>query len=126
MRKATKGILGAGALAAVAYAVWRAFESRRAETGVTWQPQPFPYPPMPRGPADAPQRSGAADPSPPPGPSWVEPAGDACPATHPVKAKLASGIFHVPGSANYERTRADRCYPSAVAAEADGLRASKV
>jgi hypothetical protein len=42
-----------------------------------------------------------------------------------VKAKLASGIFHVPGSANYTRTQADRCYLSAGAAEADGLRASK-
>ena len=42
-----------------------------------------------------------------------------------MKAKLASGIFHVPGGANYARTRADRCYLSADAAEADGLRASK-
>jgi hypothetical protein len=42
-----------------------------------------------------------------------------------VKAKLASGIFHVVGGANYERTQADRCYVSAEAAEADGLRPSK-
>jgi hypothetical protein len=42
-----------------------------------------------------------------------------------VKAKLASGIFHVPGGANYARTRADRCYASTEAAEADGLRPSK-
>ena len=31
----------------------------------------------------------------------------------------------MPGGANYARTRADRCYLSAAAAEADGLRASK-
>jgi hypothetical protein len=42
-----------------------------------------------------------------------------------VKGKLASGIFHVPGGANYDRTRPDRCYADAGAAEADGLRASK-
>jgi hypothetical protein len=42
-----------------------------------------------------------------------------------VKAKLASGIFHVPGGANYARTRPDRCYVSPQAAEADGLRPSK-
>jgi hypothetical protein len=42
-----------------------------------------------------------------------------------VKAKLASGIFHVPGGANYARTVADRCYLSPEAAEADGLRPSK-
>jgi hypothetical protein len=45
--------------------------------------------------------------------------------SHPVKAKLASGIFHEPGGANYARTRADRCYPSAAAAECDGLRPAK-
>ena len=36
---------------------------------------------------------------------WVEPDDGACPASHPVKAKLASGIFHVPGGANYDRTQ---------------------
>jgi hypothetical protein len=42
-----------------------------------------------------------------------------------VKAKLASGIFHVPGGANYDRTNADRCYASPEAAESDGLRPAK-
>ena len=42
-----------------------------------------------------------------------------------MKAKLASGIFHEPGGANYARTQADRCYASAEAAEADGLRPAK-
>ena len=58
--------------------------------------------------------------------AWVDPADSgACPAHHPVKAKLSSGIFHVPGGANYDRTKPDRCYLSAEAAEADGLRQSK-
>jgi hypothetical protein len=57
---------------------------------------------------------------------FIEPGADAsCPPTHPVKAKLASGIFHVPGGGNYERTKPDRCYVDAAAAEADGLRAAK-
>jgi hypothetical protein len=57
--------------------------------------------------------------------SWVFPVDGACPDGYPVKAKLKSGVFHVPGGAMYERTHADRCYPSEEAAEADGLRAAK-
>ena len=45
-----------------------------------------------------------------------------CPQTHPVKAKLSSKIFHAPGSRNYSRTHADRCYPDEQSASADGLR----
>lgn len=57
---------------------------------------------------------------------WTEPGDDGiCPASHPVKAKLSSKVFHLPGMANYERTKADRCYPDAEAAEADGLRQAK-
>jgi hypothetical protein len=56
---------------------------------------------------------------------WVEPVDGTCPDTHPVKGKLASKIFHVPGGFNYPRTRPDRCYLDAAAAEADGLRLSK-
>lgn len=58
-------------------------------------------------------------------PAWVEPTDGACPADHPVKAKESSRIFHVPGGASYERTRADRCYLDAATAEADGFRQSK-
>ncbi len=87
---------------------------RAPETGTHWEPQPFPFPPQPAIGVDV-------DDSP-----WVEAAeAGACPAHHPVKAKLTSGIFHVPGGANYARTVADRCYLSPEAAEADGLRASK-
>ncbi len=47
------------------------------------------------------------------------------PDSHPVKAKESSGIFHEPGGRFYDRTKADRCYPTAAAAEADGYRRSK-
>jgi hypothetical protein len=65
--------------------------------------------------------------SPPESPidAWVEPIDGTCPSTHPVKAKLSSRIFHLPGGANYPRTRPDRCYLDAAAAEADGLRPAK-
>ncbi len=56
---------------------------------------------------------------------WVEPDGRACPASHPVKAKLSSGRFHLPGMAVYDRTIPDRCYIDAEAAELDGLQRSK-
>ncbi|MGK2950700.1 MAG: sunset domain-containing protein, partial [Acidimicrobiales bacterium] len=60
-----------------------------------------------------------------PAKAWVEPSGEVCPTSHPVKAKLTSKIFHLPGMLNYERTRPDRCYRDADAAEGDGLRAAK-
>lgn len=59
------------------------------------------------------------------GEDWVEPVDGACPATHPVKGKPGSGIFHLPGGLFYDRTVPDRCYQSAEAAEADGLRPAK-
>jgi hypothetical protein len=48
-----------------------------------------------------------------------------CPPSHPIKAKLRSGLYHQPGMAAYERTHPDRCYAEAVDAEADGLRRAK-
>lgn len=57
--------------------------------------------------------------------TWVEPTGAVCPGTHPVKAKMASGLFHLPGMLNYTRTRPDRCYASDEAALADGLTKAK-
>jgi hypothetical protein len=57
---------------------------------------------------------------------WVAPDADgSAPASHPIKAKESSGIFHVPGGRFYDRTKADRCYATAAAAEADGYRQSK-
>jgi hypothetical protein len=55
---------------------------------------------------------------------WVGPCEGDCPPTHPVKVKLRSGLFHLPGMALYERTKADRCYISAQQAGADGFRPS--
>ena len=57
--------------------------------------------------------------------TWAEPVAGTCPDGFPVKAKLSSGIFHVPGMVNYARTTPDRCYTSAEAAAADGLRPAK-
>jgi hypothetical protein len=59
------------------------------------------------------------------GAAWLEPVGDNCPPTHPVKGKLSSGIYHLPGMMAYDRTKPDRCYADAAAAEADGLRPAK-
>jgi hypothetical protein len=58
-------------------------------------------------------------------PLWVAATDGACPTSHPVKARAGSQIFHLPGGVSYERTKADRCYLDAAAAEADGLRAAK-
>jgi hypothetical protein len=74
------------------------------------------------GPEHSPVRPPGAEQTPT---GWVEPSNGSCPATHPVKAKVTSGIFHLPGSAHYDRTRPDRCYRDEAAAEADGLRAPK-
>jgi hypothetical protein len=57
--------------------------------------------------------------------AWVDPVNGECPPTHPVKAKLSSGIYHLPGMLAYARTHPDRCYLDATAAEADGLRPAK-
>ncbi|MEY2454006.1 MAG: hypothetical protein QOD92_3580 [Acidimicrobiaceae bacterium] len=58
-------------------------------------------------------------------PAWVDPSGTICPKTHPVKGKLSSNIYQVPGNFAYERTTPDRCYKNTDAAEDDGLRAAK-
>jgi micrococcal nuclease len=56
---------------------------------------------------------------------WRAPVDGGCPPGYEIKAKLSSGIFHLPGMVNYARTTPDRCYASAEAAEADGLRPAK-
>jgi hypothetical protein len=58
-------------------------------------------------------------------PPWVDPKGGICPKTHPVKGKLASMIFQVPGNFAYDRTNPDRCYQSTDLAITDGLRPAK-
>jgi hypothetical protein len=57
--------------------------------------------------------------------SWVDPEGRVCPTAYPVKAKLTSKIFQVPGMFAYDRTNPDRCYRDAAAAEQDGFRSAK-
>ncbi len=54
--------------------------------------------------------------------AWVAPdsAGDAL-TSHPVKVKESSRLYHLPGMLAYDRTRPDRCYLTAEAAEADGF-----
>jgi hypothetical protein len=120
-------------VAGTAYAVWRWFESQRSESGMNWEAQPAPFPPQPRTENPSPPATpvtatepvaAQATPATGGGDAWVEPTGGACPASHPVKAKMSSKIFHVEGGLNYERTHPDRCYRDAAAAEADGLRKS--
>jgi hypothetical protein len=129
MRKAFKRAVFAAILASVAYAVWRAIQAsvRAPGSEVAWDTAPFPFPPVPRpGPvateADPATSAAASDEA---QAAWVEPVDGACPASHPVKAKLSSGIFHVPGGQNYDRTHADRCYVDEDAATGDGLRKSQ-
>jgi hypothetical protein len=125
-------------VAGTAYAVWRWFESQRSESGLSWEAQPAPFPPQPRAenPATPARPVTTADPVTATEPvaaqaapatggdAWVEPTGGTCPASHPVKAKMSSKIFHVEGGLNYTRTHPDRCYRDPAAAEADGLRKS--
>jgi hypothetical protein len=84
-------------------------------------PEPDPERPLVDGRGPAPLPEAAFTGAPP----WVDPIEGECPVSHPVKAKLTSGIYHEPGGGNYDRTRAERCYVDADAATADGLRPPK-
>jgi hypothetical protein len=121
MRRWLKRFLGAGMVAGVAYAIWRVLDERSRASDLTWTAQPFPSPPKPEiREHPAPVETAAVTIE-----AWVEPDGETCPTTHPVKGKLASGIYHERGGQMYDRTTPDRCYRDADAAIADGLRASK-
>jgi hypothetical protein len=147
VRRLLKRMFKLGLLAGAAYAVWRWLEAQRSESDLRWEAQPAPYPPRPRieesppatpvtatataTPAASPATESPATDATPAAPTspatdagdaWVEPVGDACPVSHPVKAKMSSRIYHVEGGLNYERTHPDRCYRNPAAAEADGLR----
>jgi len=119
MRRWLKRFLGAGIVAGVAYAIWRVLDERSRASDLAWTAQPFPLPPKPEIREPEPATVGTTV------DAWVEPDGGMCRATHPVKAKLASGIYHEPGGQMYDLTTPDRCYRDADAATADGLRASK-
>jgi hypothetical protein len=82
-------------------------------------PEP-PAPPKP--PPSAPPEPADGEPEPA---AWVAPIDKACPDGYPVKAKVASGVYHVPGGLSYTRTVPDRCYASPEQAEADGFRPAK-
>jgi hypothetical protein len=121
VKKTAKRTLGLGVAAGVVYGAWRAYKARVVKVAqeTTWEAAPFPFPPIPRPAAAKPAVVGA-DVQP-----WIEPVDGACTDSHPLKAKLASGIYHQPGGLNYTRTRADRCYLDSAAAESDGLRPAK-
>ena len=93
--------------------------------------EPAPTPPRKAAPRKAAAKKAAPAPGPDPGPAaapepWVAPdPGGICPTTHPVKAKLSSKLFHLPGMFAYARTNPDRCYRDEATAEADGLRKAK-
>jgi hypothetical protein len=100
-----------GLMVGVGLGLRRALLLRRATESVEvsrdpWTPITPPPAPMPTQPTQ----------------TWVDPTdGGACPATHPIKVKLASGIFHLPGMLAYDRTNADRCYRTGADAVADGF-----
>ena len=139
MRRFVRRMFMLSVVAGTAYAIWRWFESQRSDTGLSWEAQPAPFPPQPRIEKPAPSNPSPAEPvtatepaaaqAAPPAPASggdarVAPTDGVCPASHPVKAKMSSKIFHVEGGLNYQRTHPDRCYRDAAAAEADGLRKS--
>jgi hypothetical protein len=115
-----------GLIGAVAFALSKLLGSDdHHAAGLASRPSE-PWPRLTSDPATAAPPIARAVPDPDaPSDAWVEPTAGVCPATHPVKAKLASKIFHLPGMANYERTKPDRCYADAATAEADGLRQAK-
>ena len=70
--------------------------------------------------------SGPKGEAPPPARKWVEPVSpDMCPDSHPIKAKLSSKLFHLPGMFAYPRTKPDRCYDTEQSAVEDGLTKAK-
>jgi hypothetical protein len=94
-----------------------------ADAPTSPEPTPAPDAPVAQTRAAAPPvdggRGGDAD------ATWVAAVDGGCPDGYPVKAKLRSGIYHLPGMLAYQRTVPDRCYPTADAAAADGLRPAK-
>ncbi len=61
-----------------------------------------------------------------PAPAWLAPNDDgSCPPTHPIKAKAASHLYHLPGMFAYDRTKPDRCYADEAAAGGDGFTKAK-
>jgi hypothetical protein len=79
---------------------------------------------LPDGPAEWPEFV-TTEPSSPMTAWVIATSDDAAPDGFPVKVKVSSGIFHLPGGRFYARTTPDRWYATADAAQADGYRQSK-
>lgn len=112
MRRFLSRVLQLGVVVGAGYVLWRVLTSRAP--GARGADVHIPSQLTPPG---GPETSVV-------GATWVEPVEGACPSSHPVKASLASGAFHVPGEPEYERTVPDRCYLDAATASADGLRST--
>ncbi|MDQ6613910.1 MAG: hypothetical protein M3083_03965 [Actinomycetota bacterium] len=112
IRRLLRFLLPSGLVLATVLLLRRTKNLRQETTGVV--PSPDPWPPIPE--SLPPALSVAA---------WAEPLDGACPPTHPIKAKAASGIYHLPGMLNYDRTKPDRCYADESAASADGFTKAK-
>jgi hypothetical protein len=128
VRRAFRFGLVVGIFGGLAWALRRTFDLRNATSDVPvsrqpWTPIHETSEPV-REPATAPPATDEP-PTPAPLPDWVEPSGTSCPVSHPIKAKLASGLFHAPGMLAYNRTRPDRCYIDESAAIADGFTRAK-
>ena len=122
MLKLLGRILILGLVAGAVYALWKKLTGGDDPYAAPAASTPIPFTPtvVPAPSVATPEPTPTATATP-----WVEADNGSCPISHPVKAKLSSGIFHVPGGQNYDRTKADRCYSDATAAETDGLRQAK-
>ena len=102
------------------------FRRQRPVTPTVGQPPQWPaWPATTRAPATT-EKSATTEKPERPDKGWVAPNDDgSAPDGHPIKVKESSGIFHLPGGRFYDRTKADRCYATAAAAQADGYRQSK-
>jgi len=136
LRRSFRRGITVGLVAGLVLAATKLFGAKRAEPASvgaadSWPPlQPVPAKDDRPAPATAALQPGREAPKAPVtkkavAAAWIEATDGVCPTTHPVKAKLSSKIFHLPGMMNYDRTNPDRCYRDADSAEADGLRAAK-
>lgn len=115
MRRIVRFVVRLGVLAVLVAVVLKALEDKEVELAEPPKVEPAPTPPAsPRSPEPA-----------PPDVAWVEPQGDVCPTTHPIKAKLSSKVFRRPNSSGYATSKPDRCYASEDAAIAEGFREAK-
>jgi hypothetical protein len=124
-------VLGVGAAVAIGLRqAWRWFQ----EMGTPPPPASWPKVPVPVDEAaqeEEPSTAGgpvvavtSVD-EPAPDDGGIEPVDGTCPGTHPVKVKVRSGLFHLPGMSAYERTLPDRCFVDEAAAEAAGFTRAK-